>query len=104
MDPNASESADLPAVSCDDDWLELADGEEGVLRARLESIGRDRTLLMTWPDWSQVVVSVPEGAMEEIGLDRLRREAIGRSVRMVVTRNEDGVHAEGAALVAAEVS
>lgn len=94
----------MPTVSGESDWLDLDDGEEAMLVARLDQIMRDGTLLLSFTDWSQIVVPVKgDDTFRETGLDRLREEGMGRRVRLPIVRTEDGIAAHAGALVATEI-
>jgi hypothetical protein len=96
---------DLPSIVGENDWIDLADGEEAVLKARLDTVMRDGSLLLGFADWSQIVVPiVGDGPFRETGLDRLRREGLGRQVHLAVFRTEDGIAAEADALISAGIA
>jgi hypothetical protein len=96
--------SDPTIISNDEDWLDLGDGAEALVRARLDAVGRDATLVVSFADWSQMAIAVHgDSPFRETGLDRLRREAIGRHILLPVVRTEDGLAADAGALIAAEI-
>lgn len=46
--------SELPRITCDEDWLELRDGERATLTGRIER--GPTSVLVTLSDWSQFVV------------------------------------------------
>lgn len=95
---------ELPIVAGENDWLELGDGDEAMLIARLDAIFRTGGLLLSFADWSQISVPVRgEDPFLETGMDRLRAEAVGRRIRLPVARTEDGIVVDAGAIVAAEI-
>ncbi len=93
-----------PTISGENDWLDLDDGEEAMLIARLDAVFRTGGLLLSFADWSQISVPVRgDDPFRETGMDRLRSEAIGRRIRLPVVRTEDGVVADAGAIVAVEI-
>jgi len=95
---------DLLSITDENDWLDLADGQEALLKARLDAVMRDGSLLLSFADWSQIVVPViGDDPFRETGLDRLRREGVGHRVHIVVMRTEDGVAADAGAPIAAGI-
>ena len=79
---------DLPNVACDDDWLEMGEGERGVVRGRLDGALRngDASMLVSNAAWELTVVSLRGGYGG-------RDQPAGATVRVVVTRTEDGLEA-----------
>lgn len=95
---------EMPTISCENDWLDLADGEDALLKARLDTVFRDGALLLSFADWSQISVPVVgDDPFREVGLDRLRSKAVARRISLPVIRTEDGIAAEAGALIAAEI-
>jgi len=95
---------DMPCITGENDWLDLADGEEAILKARLDTVTPGGSLLLGFADWSQIAVPiVGDDPQRETGLDRLRREGIGRQVHLAVIRTEDGIAAAAGAPISAEI-
>lgn len=78
---------DLPVLT-GDDWLDLGDGEQGIVMGRLDGPLRRGQEHATIVDaaWRLLLVGIPEG----YGSHDLPS---GRKVRILVTRVEDGVEA-----------
>lgn len=104
MNDEDADMTDMPTITCESDWLDLADGEEALLKARLDTVFRDGSLLLSFADWTQISVPVVgDDPFRETGLDRLRGEAVGSRVSLPVIRTEDGIAAEAGSLIAAEI-
>lgn len=75
-----------PVITTEDDWLELADGEQAVLKGRLYGAlkkGQDSLVLST-STWDLFAVSVPGGYNGNNFPE-------GTELTLVVTRNEEGL-------------
>lgn len=95
---------DMPTITGENDWLDLDDGDEAILKARLDAVTRDGALVFSFADWSQIAVPVVgEDPFREAGLDRLRQEGMGRTVHLAVVRTEDGIAAEAGSPISATI-
>lgn len=76
----------LPRIGSDDDWLELGDGEQGLLRGRLYGPLKagDDSLIVANTSWEVIAVTI---------MPHYDGEALpaGTSVSIVATRTEDGL-------------
>lgn len=75
----------LPRLS-GDDWLELRDGEKGIVAGRLDSAlkrGQGHVMVVD-AGWETTVVDIPAGYEGE-------DVAVGARLRIVVSRTEDGL-------------
>ena len=79
---------DMPLVTTDDDWLELAEGERCVVRGRLYGslVPGNDSLVVAMASWEVVAVTITSG------YDGIERRA-GESVVVIATRTEDGLEA-----------
>jgi hypothetical protein len=73
-------------ISCEDDWLDLREGEQGTMTGKLWSTLRpgDTEVAVVLPNWEPLCADIPGGYEGEA-------IAEGRPVAVVVTRNEDGI-------------
>lgn len=77
---------DMPTIGGDEDWLELNDGEQGLLKGRLYGTlepGRD-SLIVSTTSWEVIAVGIRGGHVGE-------GHPAGTPVTIVVTRCEDGL-------------
>lgn len=79
---------ELPRIGCDEDWLDMAEGEQGVIHGRLDGPLRvgQTTMTVSNAAWELTVVSMPAGYHG-------RDHAAGATVRVIATRTEDGLEA-----------
>lgn len=85
---------ELTPITSDDDWLNLKDGERGMVRGRLHGPlrpGHD-VVIVSNVAWEVIAISLPEG-YDGPG------EPAGRSVAAVVERCEDGITTTNADII-----
>lgn len=77
---------DLPRIGSDDDWLDLRDGDQGLVRGRLYGPLRPghESLIVSTTSWEVISVTI-RGGYEGPGRDA------GTSVTVLATRCEDGL-------------
>lgn len=85
---------DRPRLNGTDDWLDLKDGDEAIAAGRLDMVGTPG-IIITFANWSQL-------AIESDDSDRLA-PLVGKDIRLVVTRTEDGLFATADAVTDALV-
>lgn len=79
----------LPIISDDESWLDLRLGQKGLVKGLLEYVGPDGFTIQ-FADWSRLAVDCED----YFELQRLECE----DIEIVVTRTEDGVSADEAAV------
>lgn len=77
---------DIPHISCDNDWLDLREGEQGKLTGKLYSALKpgSTAVMVTTVDWDVLHADIPDGYQGTAIAD-------GRPVEVTVTRTEDGM-------------
>jgi hypothetical protein len=73
-----------------DSWADLRVGEIGLMRGVLENVSPAETadsIVITFPDWAQMVLDVPEG--EPVDVKHMEEERVSVTFR----RTEDGCEA-----------
>lgn len=78
--------SDVPRIACDEDWLDLGEGERGMLRGRLYGPLRqgDASLIVAMTSWEIIAVTIEGGYQGE-------QHPAGASVTVIAQRNEDGL-------------
>ena len=95
---------ELPLLTSENQWLEMKDGEQGVLLARLNTMCRDGSLLLSYADRGQITLEVRgESTFLQASIDRLRQEAIGKTIRLLITRYENGIFTTAEDILALEI-
>ena len=79
----------FPAIISDNDWLDLHDGEQGLLRGRLSTELKpgDTSMIVVNNSWEMYVVDIPSGYSDS-------KKAAGTAVAVLVLRNEDGIETQ----------
>lgn len=84
------EVMEMPLIHCDEDWLDLDEGEKGMLKGKLEAViqpQRPTHVLIRTAGWDIIAVSITEPHPLD---DSLSGIAVGSQVSMVIERDEDG--------------
>ncbi len=76
----------IPAIGTDDDWLDLRESEQGLLRGRLSTnlATGAANMIVANNSWEMFVVEITDGYS---GVPK----RAGTAVVIVVARNEDGI-------------
>lgn len=76
----------IPAIGTDDDWLDLREGEQGMLRGRLSTDLPSGAINMVVANnsWEMFVVEITDGYSGDT-------KRAGTAVVVVVSRSEDGI-------------
>jgi hypothetical protein len=82
---------DIPVVTTDEDWLELADGQRCLLRGRLYGPLRagDESLIVSMLSWEVMAVAISGGYQG-------REAPGGAGISVVASRTEDGLETTSA--------
>jgi len=75
-------------ITTDEDWLDLSDGEKGVVRHVLEAVTHTKEgghILTRGPDWSLMSIDVRGDVPGALAQWK------GRSIHIYVRRGEDGI-------------
>lgn len=88
---------ELPRITNDDDWLDIKDGEHGIVLGTVQSVNRDH-LTVRFADWSCLMIDAD--GLFAIPL----RPAPGMSIEIEVERHEDGVRTTPQALKNARIT
>lgn len=77
---------ELPRIACDEDWLNLDEGERCLVRGRLHMALKkgDNSLIVSNTSWELILVNVPAGYSGE-------ERPSGANVSAIATRTEDGL-------------
>lgn len=76
----------FPAISSDNDWLDLREGDQGLLRGRLSTDLKpgDTSIIVANNSWELFAVDIPSGYSDTM-------QSAGTAVVILVLRNEDGI-------------
>lgn len=80
------DSGQLTQITSDEDWLDLRQGEQGLVRGRLHGplrTGQD-VIIVSNVAWDIIAIAIPGGYAGH-------GEPAGKSITAVVERGEDGV-------------
>jgi hypothetical protein len=76
---------ELPRITCDEDWLDLRDGELAFVAGRMNSAGDGIVVPLTY-SWRDIFIATLKRLTHQNVLS-----LVGETVRVVVRRTEDGI-------------
>jgi hypothetical protein len=86
---------DLLRITDEDDWLDLGEGEQGLVIGRVDAQRKD-FIIINFSNWTSLTIEIDQEVEVKLSL-------LGLNVELVVERTEDGVITDAEHIIKARI-